>query len=75
MEGDGFDGLREKILVENHGDENMAALDLATALMADDPETFKSGYSLENAIIAAREVFPSVSEDDLRLWLLQKGNE
>ncbi len=44
-----------------------AAVQLARDLMAGDPATFKAGYSLENAVIAACEAFGgSVSRDDLR---------
>lgn len=50
--------LREKYLRECGGYEDIAAIALARDLMEDDPKTFKRGYTRENAILAAQEIFP-----------------
>ena len=44
----------------------MAAANFAKALNRDDPETFKAGYSRENAILAAIELFPEAPEKSIR---------
>ena len=53
-----MNGLREQYLREHGGYEDIAAIALAKDLMRDDPATFKAGYTRENAIIAAEEMFP-----------------
>jgi len=50
--------LREQYLRENGGYEDVAAIAFARDLMKDDPDNFKRGYSRENAILAAQEMFP-----------------
>jgi hypothetical protein len=50
--------LRAEYLSKCGGYEDIAAIALARDLMQGDPENFKAGYSRENAIIAAEEVFP-----------------
>ena len=47
--------LAQELLSEYGGDPFRAAVAMARLLMQDDPETFKAGYSLENAAIAAAE--------------------
>lgn len=49
--------LRDEYLAKNDGDRVLAAADLARALMRGEAESFKSGYSQENAILAARDLF------------------
>ena len=72
--------LREEYLRINHGDVREAAAYLALRLTRDDPETFKVGYSIPNAILAAREVFPEIEEDQIRFlnrwmgWMDQRPN-
>jgi len=48
--------LREQYLIGSTGPLH-AATKLMDDLMAGDPETFKQGYSADNALIAAHEVF------------------
>lgn len=50
--------LRTRYLREHGGYEDIAAIAFARDLMRDDPLTFKQGYTRENAIIAADEIFP-----------------
>lgn len=50
--------IREQYLRDYHGYEDMAAIAFARDLMRDDPKNFKKGYTRENAILAAQEVFP-----------------
>jgi len=47
----------ERILATNGGDKISAAAEVAAGLMAGDPATFKAGYTLDNAVIAAAEVY------------------
>lgn len=58
--------IRAEYLLENHEDAEEAAAILALRLTRGDPDTFKVGYSIENAILAALEVFPEVTEDRIR---------
>lgn len=51
--------LKASYLKKTGGNYVRAAALLACDLMQDDPETFKAGYSLENAVIAAQEMFPA----------------
>ena len=50
--------------------ELAAAALFARDLMAGDEATFKAGYSPENAVIAALEVFPNVDEEALKGCLM-----
>jgi hypothetical protein len=50
--------LRTEYMRRTYGDYSAAAVELAYDLMQDDPATLKAGYTLENAAIAAHEVFP-----------------
>lgn len=56
--------LREQYLMECGGYEDIAAIAFARDLMRDDPKNFKRGYSRENAILAAQEMFPGAMEVD-----------
>ena len=56
--------LRRAYLARNDGYADQAAVALARDLMRDDPETFKQGYTRENAILAAQEVFPELAHID-----------
>ena len=60
--------LRDELLAENHGDARIAASNFASRLTKDDPETFKVGYTRENAILAAVELFPEVTPNAIRHW-------
>lgn len=67
--------LRDELLAENHGDPYKAAAILAHGLTRDDPASHKVGYSIPNAILAAREVFPEVEEDTIRVlngWMASR---
>jgi hypothetical protein len=50
--------IREKYLHDYHGYADLAAIALARDLMEGDPKNFKAGYTRENAILAAQEMFP-----------------
>ena len=47
--------LEDDLLKVAGGDRLIAARVMTEALMADDPETFQAGYTLENALIGASE--------------------
>jgi hypothetical protein len=65
--------LRDELLAENHGDINEAASRLALALTVGDPDNYKAGYSIPNAILAAQDVFPEVDEDTIRNTVNARG--
>jgi len=56
--------LAQELLSESGGDPAEAAANMAEALMRDDPETFKQGYSRDNAVIAAAE-YLGVDRDEV----------
>lgn len=58
--------LRDELLAENHNDPVEAAAILALRLTRDDPTNFKVGYSVDNAILAALDMFPEVTEGQIR---------
>lgn len=49
--------IRTEYLARMNDDYTAAAVEFAFDLMQGDPDTFKAGYSLENASLAAHEVF------------------
>jgi hypothetical protein len=49
--------LRERYLAAAGGSRLLAAVMLARGLMQGDPEKFKAGYTKENALLAAYEMF------------------
>jgi hypothetical protein len=59
--------LRDELLHENHGDAIEAAAILAVRLNRDDPnEPTRDGYTIPNAVLAAKDIFPEVDESDIR---------
>jgi len=58
--------LRDEYLAKNDGNVVKAASVFAFYLARDDTETFKVGYSHDNAILAAIEMFPEVTADQIR---------
>lgn len=58
--------LRDKFLEDNHGNADEAAAELAHRLTLGDPVQFKIGYTPENAILAAMDIFPDASEKVVR---------
>lgn len=52
--------LRDDYLEANGGHSDQAAAALARDLHRGDPADFKAGYSQENALLAAVEMFPTV---------------
>lgn len=58
--------LKDEYLSKAFGSPAMAAAYLAKDLSRGDPKTFKAGYTIENAVLAAREIFPRVSEVAIR---------
>ena len=59
--------LREELLAAGRG-QSVAevAAEFARGLTRDDPETFKAGYSRDNAILAALDLFPEVTAGEIR---------
>lgn len=58
-----FATIREEY-IGNYSYADIAAIAFARDLMAGDPANFKSGYTRENAILAAQEVFPETVDID-----------
>lgn len=56
--------IREQYLRDHGGYEDIAAIAFVKDLMRGDPATFKAGYTKENAVIAAQEIFPNAIEVD-----------
>jgi len=56
--------IRDRYLMEHGGYEDVAAIAFARDLMQGDPANFKAGYTKENAIIAAQEMFPEAIDVD-----------
>ncbi len=59
-------GIRDDYLLRFLGSSAMAASSFARDLTRDDAATFKVGYTIENAILAAVELFPEVDEKRIR---------
>jgi hypothetical protein len=62
--------IREQYLRDHGGYEDIAAIAFAKDLMRGDPATFKAGYTKENAVIAAQEIFPNAIEVDFEKELV-----
>ncbi len=58
--------LRDHYLAMNADNLIEAASHFAIHLTRDDPENFKVGYSRDNAILAAIEIFPEITSDEIR---------
>jgi len=58
--------LRDRYLDGALGSPALAAAKLAKDLNRDDPESFKTGYTIPNAILEARETFPEAPEASIR---------
>lgn len=58
--------LGQEYLDRALGSPSLAAAKYAKDLNRDDPQTFKVGYSIENAVLAALELFPEVKEKSIR---------
>ena len=52
--------------------ETAAAVALAFDLTRDDPANFKQGYTFENAVLAALDVFDTVAKTDVEQGLREK---
>ncbi len=59
--------LRNTLLTIHGGDPHTAAATLARNLASDDPATFKVGYTEDNAVLAAVEMFPETDDAAVRL--------
>lgn len=64
--------LRSMYMQRTEGDYAAAAAEFATDLMQDDPATFKAGYTIENAVIAASEVFPAMNRSEIEEAVARK---
>jgi len=64
--------LRSMYMQRTEGDYAAAAVEFAFDLMQDDPATFKSGYSIENAVIAASEIFPAMTALEIEDGIARK---
>lgn len=62
--------IREQYLRDHGGYEDIAAIAFAKDLMRGDPATLKAGYTKENAVIAAQEIFPNAIEVDFEKELV-----
>lgn len=58
--------IREDYLNKALGSPAIAAALLAKDLAGGDKASFKVGYTAENAVLAARDMFPEVSEE--KIW-------
>ncbi len=58
----------ESYLTEARGDRTIAAKNMALDLMKDDPNNFKQGYTLRNAILAVRDYFNLDDEEYAKVW-------
>lgn len=67
--------LRETYLQRTDCDYPAAAVELAFDLMQGDPATFKAGYTSENAVIAASEIFPTVTRAEIEEGLARKEEQ
>lgn len=65
--------LRERFLMRAGGCPDQAAALLAAGLMEGDRATFKAGYSRENALLAACEMFPEADPEDVEQHLAGLG--
>ena len=59
-------------LANADGDRVTAASRIALSLMRDDPEIFKAGYSIENALLATFDAFQYAGVDVVDLTELEK---
>ena len=55
--------IKEKYLRDYHGYQDIACIAFARDLMQGDAATFKAGYTRDNAIIAAEEIFEDAIVD------------
>lgn len=60
--------MEQELLQIAGGDRLIAAVVMAKALMTDDPDEFKAGYTQENAVISASE-YMRVDRDAIRAEL------
>lgn len=60
--------LEEELVQVAGGDRLIAAVTLAEVCMTDDPDTFRKGWTLENAVIAAAE-YMRVDQEAIRAEL------
>ena len=58
--------LRQVYLTRNNGVLAAAAASLAADLERGEPTSFQAGYTPANAILAAAEIFPEVTEIEIR---------
>lgn len=65
MSGSVSASMVEEFMRRGYNLPNRAAADFARALMEPDPAVFKQGYTRENAIIAALEVFPQANRESV----------
>lgn len=65
-----MESLREQYLRDHGGYEDIAAIAFARDLMQGDSANFKAGYTKENAILAAQEMFPNAIDVDFEKELV-----
>lgn len=61
-----------KEYLRNHSTPLIAAVAVAQDLMRDDPVTLRAGYTLDNAVISAWEIFPEVERAAIRELLIER---
>ena len=55
--------LRDQLLAISNGNPIDAAARFAFELMQDDPAILKAGYTRDNALLSAYEMFPEISDN------------
>ncbi len=55
--------LHDELIARNNGNPIDAAAELAAGLMQDEPEILKVGYTRDNALLSAYEMFPEISDN------------
>ena len=53
--------LRNELMALNHNNPVEAGARLAYELMQDDPNILKAGYTRDNAVLSALEMFPEIT--------------
>lgn len=62
--------LRDTYMRRGDNEPILAAALFAKDLMKGDPRTFKTGYSKENAVLSAVDIFPEVKKEDIEVLLI-----
>jgi hypothetical protein len=55
--------LHDELMARNDDNPIDAAAELAAGLMQDEPDILKAGYTRDNALLSAYEMFPEISDN------------